>query len=185
MKIHHPKFLSSPWFHLTSVIFAGTIVFLTSRAIAQNAVLRSMFSCQAQGFSGIVPTIKVWYQQGTNLSFLPAGEIIKKVWLNDPSQVIIDFDGEVCQQFGQGGNANSNDCKSSGANVIQLRRISKIKIPGIPHTSNSLLTVITEGQGKTKLYTFRIIYDDGIPDYHTLAIYPDPPSATNPPCVRK
>jgi len=179
------KILSSPHFLPLAFFFLSAgILLLGGRALAQNAVLRSMFSCQAQGLSGIMPTLKVTYQQGTNLSFLPAGETIKKVWLNDPSQVTIDFDGPVCMQFGQQSNLNSGDCKNSAANVIQLRRIPKLKIPGIPNTNKTLLTVITEAQGKSKLYTFQVLYTNSDPGYHTLAIYADPPSATEAPCVK-
>ncbi|MBW4615265.1 MAG: hypothetical protein KME21_18710 [Desmonostoc vinosum HA7617-LM4] len=170
---------------IASVIFSAAVLFFVGRAVANNAVLRSMFSCNAQGLGGVVPTLKVWYQQGTNLSFIQAGEIIKKVWLNDPSQVTIDFDGPVCMQFGQDRNTNAGDCKNSAANVIQLRRIPKLKIPGLPPTNNTLLTVVTDKQGQTKLYTFRVLYANDSPDYHTLAIYPDPPSAKQPSCVRE
>jgi len=160
------------------------MLLLAGRAVANNAVLRSMFSCQAQGLGGAIPTINVSYQQGTNLSFIQAGEVIKKVWLNDPSQVTIDFDGPVCMQFGQDRDTNVGDCQKSAANVMQLRRIPKLKIPGLPNTSNTLLTVVTEGQGKTKLYTFRVLYGKDNPGYHTLAIFSDPPSAKEAPCVR-
>jgi hypothetical protein len=168
---------------IASLIFSVTMFFLVGRAVANNAVLRSLFSCQAQGLGGVIPTLNVSYQQGTNLSFIPSGEVIKKVWLNDPSQVTIDFDGPVCTQFGSKPNTNTGDCKNSAANVIQLRRIPKLNIPGLPTTSNTLLTVVTEGQGKNKLYTFRVIYETDSPDYHTLAIYPDPPSAKQPSCA--
>jgi hypothetical protein len=167
---------------LASVSFVAGILLLAGRAVAENAVLRSIFSCQAQGLSGVVPSIKIWYQQGTNLSFLPSGEKIKKVWLNDPSQVTVDFDGPMCMQLGQGG--STGDCKNSSANVIQLRRIQKLAIPGAPNAENTLLTVITEGQAKTKLYTFRILYGNGNPEYHTLAVFPDTPSTSVAPCVR-
>ncbi|BAY24369.1 hypothetical protein NIES2100_41640 [Calothrix sp. NIES-2100] len=166
---------------LASLGFVAAIL-LAGRAVAENAVLRSIFSCQAQGLSGVVPTIKVWYQQGTNLSFIPAGEKIKKVWLNDPSQVTIDFDGPMCMQFGQGG--NTGDCQNSSANVMQLRRIKKLPIPGLPYTNNTLLTVITEGSEKTKLYTFRVLYGDDSPEYHTLAVFPDTSTTTDSPCAR-
>ncbi|MBE9200479.1 MULTISPECIES: hypothetical protein [unclassified Nodularia (in: cyanobacteria)] len=168
---------------LTSLIFSASILLFTGRALANNAVLRSMFSCHAQGLGGVVPTIKISYQQGTNLSFLPAGETIKKVWLNDPSQVTMDFDGPMCMQFGAERNLSSGDCAKSSANVIQLRRIERLNISGLPKTDNTLLTVITEEQGKSKLYTFRILYEDAAPDYHTLAIYPDP-VAGEAACVR-
>ncbi|MDZ8185244.1 MAG: hypothetical protein RMX96_10370 [Nostoc sp. ChiSLP02] len=170
---------------IASLIFSVTMLLLVGRAVANNAVLRSLFSCQAQGLSGVIPTIDISYQQGTNLSFIPAGEVIKKVWLNDPSQVTIDFDGPVCMQFGSEPNTSTGDCKNSAANVIQLRRIPKLKIPGLPKTENTLLTVVTEAQGTNKLYTFRVIYGNEAPDYHTLAIYPDPPSGEQPSCVRK
>ncbi|MCF4970362.1 MULTISPECIES: hypothetical protein [Nostocales] len=166
--------------HGVSLIFTAAILLLAGRAAANNAVLRSIFSCQAQGLGGVVPTITVWYQQGTNLSFIPAGETIRKVWLNDPSEVTLDFDGSMCMQFGQ---ENSGDCKNSGANVIQLRRIPKLNIPGLPKTNNTLLTVITEAQGQPKLYTFRVLYGDDAPEYHTLAVYADPPPAGQS-CVR-
>jgi hypothetical protein len=176
---------SSRFFTLASFIFAAAMLLLGDRVLA-NAVLRSMFSCQAQGLGGVLPTLPVSYQQGINLSFIPSGEVIKKVWLNDPSQVTMDFDGPMCMQFGAQQNMNTGDCKNSAANVIQLRRIQKLKIPGLPNTDNTLLTVITEGQGKTKLYTFRLLYEKAAPEYHTLAIYADPPSSGDKPsCVRQ
>ncbi|MFN6568363.1 hypothetical protein [Dendronalium sp. ChiSLP03b] len=176
---------SSHLLPLASLIFTAAILLLGDRVLA-NAVLRSMFSCQAQGLGGVVPTLPVSYQQGTNLSFIPSGEVIKKVWLNDPSQVTMDFDGPMCMQFGPEQNMNTGDCKNSAANVIQLRRIQKLKIPGLPNMENTLLTVITEGQGKTKLYTFKLLYQKAAPEYHTLAIYADPPSAGDKPsCVRE
>ena len=163
-------------------MFSSAMLLIASRVLANNAVFQSLFSCQAQGLGGVIPVIKVWYQQGTNLSFIPTGERIKKVWLNDPSQVTIDFDGPMCVQLGQGNRTTLGNCQNSGANVIHLRRIKKIDIPGLPEVSNTLLTVITQREGQTKLYTFRILYED-IPKYHTLAIYPDPPSASTEPCA--
>ncbi|RAM51748.1 MAG: hypothetical protein C6Y22_10015 [Hapalosiphonaceae cyanobacterium JJU2] len=176
---------NSYFFNLASLIFSTAIIMVAGRALANNAVLRSMFSCQAQGLGGATPTVKVWFQQGTNLSFIPSGETIKKVWLNDPSQVTMDFDGPMCMQFGPDRNNNAGDCKNSAAHVIQLRRIKKINIPGLPSADKTLLTVVTEESGKNKLYTFEIVYDTGAPQYHTLAIYPDPPTASSTPaCVR-
>ncbi len=185
---HNPYFLP-----LVSLVFSAAMLLLASRVLANNAVLRSIFSCQAQGLGGAIPTITVWYQQGTNLSFIPAGEIIKKVWLDDPSQVTLDFDGPVCLQFGQqssntGSSSAANtggDCENSAANVIHLRRIQKLAIPGLPSTDTTLLTVVTEGQSKKKVYTFQVIYGRGTPDYNTLAVFSDPTSTTSEtPCVR-
>ena len=176
-KPHNFYFLS-----FSSIIFSSAMLLLASRALADHAVLRSLFSCQAQGLGGVIPIIKVWYQQGTNLSFIPTGEKIKKVWLNDPSQVTIDFDGPMCVQLGQGNRVTLGDCQNSGANVIHLRRIKELDIPGLPRVGNTLLTVITQRLGQTKLYTFRILYGE-VPEYHTLAIYPDPANASTAPCA--
>lgn len=166
-----------------TVAFSVTSIFMVSIVSANNAVLRSIFSCQAQGLGGAIPSIKVWYQQGTNLSFIPAGETIKKVWLDDPSQVILDFDGPMCVQFGEQ-SANTADCENSAASVIHLRRIQKLDIPGLPHTDNTLLTVITEANEKKRLYTFRVLYQEGSPEYNTLAVFADPPNFGETPCVR-
>ncbi|MBE9214374.1 hypothetical protein IQ247_17150 [Plectonema cf. radiosum LEGE 06105] len=168
---------------LGSLMFSATSILIASAVLANNAVLRSIFSCQAQGLGGAIPSIKVWYQQGTNLSFIPAEETIKKVWLDDPSQVTLDFDGPMCVQFGEE-NANTADCENSAASVIHLRRIEKLDIPGLPNTDNTLLTVITETNSKKRLYTFRVIYQEGSPEYNTLAVFADPPNFGETPCVR-
>ncbi|MDF5713311.1 MAG: hypothetical protein PUP93_05345 [Rhizonema sp. NSF051] len=173
----------NPYFlFLGSLFFSAAMLLLADKALANNAVLRSIFSCQAQGLGGAIPNLTVWYQQGTNLSFIPTGETIKKVWLDDPSQVTLDFDGPVCTQFGQQA-ANSGDCENSAANIIHLRRIKRLAIPGLPDTDSTLLTVVTEGQGRRKLYTFQVTYSRDTPDYNTLAVYADPPSISETPCV--
>ncbi|MEM7556142.1 MAG: hypothetical protein AAF378_18980 [Cyanobacteria bacterium P01_A01_bin.84] len=172
------------------LITTSTALLFTQHSLANNAVLRSMFSCQAQGLGGVTPTINIWYNHGTNLSFIPAGEVIKKVWIDDPTQVTLDFDGPMCIHFGKEGNNSSSkvgDCEKSAANVIHLKRIEPIEIPGLPAANRTatLLTVVTEGKGyKKRLYTFRVVYEDGMPEYNTLAIFADPPSTNENPCVR-
>lgn len=177
--------VKNPYFlPLTSIFLLTAIFCISDRAFANNAVLRSIFSCQAQGLGGAIPTVKIWYQNGTNLSFIPAGETIKKVWLDDPSQVTLDFDGPMCVNFG---GQEGGDCENSAASVIHMRRIEKLDIPGLPPQNNeskTLLTVVTEGAGRRKLYTFRVIYGEGMPEYNTMAVFSDPPSSTENPCVR-
>jgi hypothetical protein len=168
---------------LFSFVVSGAALLIAERAIANNAVLRSIFSCQAQGLGGSVPAVTVWYERGTNLSFINTGETIKKVWLDDPRQVVLDFDGPMCLQFGQE-NGETGDCENSAATVIHMRRIQKIKIPGIPDTDSTLLTVVTEKQGQRKLYTFTVNYGEGSPEYKTLAVFPDPAGSGPMPCVR-
>lgn len=178
------KIPQNPYFlPLVSLFFSAAILLLANRVLANNAVLRSIFSCQAQGLGGAIPEVTVWYKQGTNLSFLPTGETIRKVWLDDPSQVTLDFDGPMCVQFGQQ-SSGTGDCDNSAADVIHLRRIKKLNIPGLPYKDSTLLTVVTDSQGRRKLYTFRIVYSQGEPVYNTLAVFPDIPSSGVTPCVR-
>jgi hypothetical protein len=177
--LFHNKIIRNPYFlPLVSLFFSAATLLLADRVLANNAVLRSIFACQAQGLGGAIPEITVWYDQGTNLSFLPTGETIKKTWLDDPSQVTLDFDGPMCVQFGQQA-SNTGDCENSAADVIHLRRIQKLPIPDLPNRDSTLLTVVTEGQGRRNLYTFRVIYSNGKPEYNTLTVYPGQPSSSS------
>lgn len=90
----------------------------------------------------------------------------------------------MCVQFGKE-SAETRDCENSAASVIHLRRIKKLDIPGLPDTDNTLLTVITEGNGKKRLYAFRVLYQEDSPEYKTLAVYEDLPNSGENPCVRE
>ena len=161
---------------LTSCLLsASTVVVPTSFARADSPVqtsVQKLNSSHAQGLTGILPTLTVWSGAGTNLNFIPTGEIVKKVWLDDPSQIVLDFDGPMCIM---GSNGTQNNCSDSAATVIHLRRIPKLKFPNLPRTATTLLSVVTTTpSGERKLYQFRIAYGTGNPQYHTIAIYPDP-----------
>ncbi|MEA5512397.1 hypothetical protein VB715_21745 [Crocosphaera sp. UHCC 0190] len=88
---------------------------------------------------------------GVSINFAPSGETIQKVWLDNPSFVVIDADGCLSGLPSSGGN-----CQQSNASLIYLRRINDLPIPGLPKTHQSLLTVVTKGNGGTNLYLFRI-----------------------------
>lgn len=111
-------------------------------------------------------TITVWLGHGLNLDFSPTGEIIRKVWLDDPSKMIVDFDGNIA---------------GGGAKIIHLRRINPVNIPQLPTTASTLLTVVTEGVGgSTNLYSFKVTYGNGAPEYTTVRISGVTPVASNP-----
>lgn len=161
---------------LTSCLLsASTVVVPTSFARADSPVqssVQKLNSRHAQGLTGILPTLTVWSGAGTNLNFIPTGEIVKKVWLDDPSQITLDFDGPMCIM---GSNGTQKDCSSSAATVIHLRRIHQLKFANLPRTATTLLSVVTTTpSGERKLYQFRVAYGTGSPQYHTIAIYPDP-----------
>lgn len=167
-------------FLISCLLSASAVVLSSHKARADSLVQTSMqsppverlSSSHAQGLTGILPTLTVWSGAGTNLNFIPTGEIVKKVWLDDPSQITLDFDGPMCIM---GSNGTQNNCSSSAATVIHLRRIHQLKFPNLPRTATTLLSVVTTTPpGERKLYQFRVAYGTGNPQYHTIAIYPDP-----------
>ncbi|MFB2834229.1 hypothetical protein [Floridanema evergladense] len=101
---------------------------------------------------------------GLNISFIPTGETVEKVWLDDPSWVTVDVDG--CLP----GLTNSN-CDRPGANVLHLRRIKPLNFPGLSRSpsGSSLLTVITRNSSGRRLYLFRIAKVSEI-EYHTVEV---------------
>ncbi len=109
-------------------------------------------------------TLLVWIGSGTNLSFIPTGETIQRVWLDDPSRITLDFDAPLCQ----GGDGRS--CGKASTSVIHLRRIRPLNWAGLPQASSTLLTVITEGSAGRQIYQFRVAYGSGTPQYSTLEV---------------
>ncbi len=87
---------------------------------------------------------------GVTLSFLPSEQVITKAWLDNPNFVTIDGDG--CLQ----GLRGSVNCDGPGAKVLHLKRINDLKIPGLPVTNSSLLTVVTTGPDGGGIYLYRI-----------------------------
>ena len=103
-----------------------------------------------------------------NVNFIPTGKVVKKVWLDDPSRIVIDADGSLCIQ------SDGSGCTDGGASVIHLRRINKIHFPHLPQTPTTLLSVVTENpQGQRRLYQFRVTYGTGAPKETTISVNPD------------
>lgn len=93
--------------------------------------------------------VNLAYSNGVTLSWLQTNSIIKKIWLDNPTFAVMDFDGCV---------AGFNGCSESNAQIIHLKRIEDLKLKGIPAASKTLLTVISENnQGKRELHFFEIV----------------------------
>jgi hypothetical protein len=152
------------------VLLAASVVLPFAVPTALRAQVDSTFSSRAQGLNGPLPTIKVWSGSGVNLSFIPTGETIVKVWLDDPSKVTLDFDSPLC-----GSGSGQGNCKGgSGATVVHLRQIYGIKFPNLPQTKATLLSVITQDSGgQRKLNQFRVVMASGAPKYAAFLVYPD------------
>lgn len=158
---------------LTSCCLCASLVNLPPNPAQAGSPIQKLSSSQAQGLNGVLPTITVWAGAGANLNFVPTSEIVKKVWLDDPSQITLDFDGSMCMDVSD---RSSKSCENS-ATVIHLRRIHPINFPDLPQTGSTLLSVVTQiPGGERKLYQFRIVYGKGNPEYHAVAIYPDSPA---------
>ena len=112
---------------------------------------------------------------GVSLSFFETGETIKRVWLDDPSSVLLDVDG--CLE------GLSKGCTNSGAGLIHLKQVEPVRIRGIPvAVDGTLLTVVTEAPGgKRKTYNFKVVVSHGTPSYSTVQIIPDATKSEAPP----
>ncbi|BAY41245.1 hypothetical protein NIES2111_56410 (plasmid) [Nostoc sp. NIES-2111] len=137
-------------------------------------VVRTIKQQEASGTTAKLQTINVWNGHGVAISFYETGETIKKIWLDDPSQILIDTDGCL-----EGLDLN---CPNPGAGLIHLRRIKRVNIPGLPQTLTTLLTVVTQSSsGERKTYSFRLAISNGTPKYSQVVITSADPTVAQKP----
>ncbi|MBC6435723.1 hypothetical protein FM036_41145 [Nostoc sp. HG1] len=145
------------------IVSAMAVICFNPISAIAAPVVRAIKQTQASGEAAALQTIDVWNGHGVSISFYEVRETIKRVWLDDPSQILIDTDG--CLE-----NIDQN-CKNSSAGLIHLRRIKKVNVPGLPQTPSTLLTVITQtSSGERKVYSFRLTTSDGNPKYSQVVI---------------
>jgi hypothetical protein len=141
--------------------------------VAQAEPGQSIFASRAEGKNGKpLATITLWPGYSTNLNLIPTGEVIKKAWSDDPSQVAIDFDGCLPRRDESQGAQAGDRCSTT---VIHLRPITGGTPlgPTSPENGSPLLILIAEGSQGKKLYQFRVEMGKGAPQYDTLTVYPD------------
>lgn len=145
----------------------ASFFWLSYPAFAQAT--RSIPASYARGEHQIVP-IALYRGSGVTLNFRPTGETIRRVWLDDPSQLTVDFDDSNCLVAGSA----QGECAAS---VIHLRRIHPLNFPHLPSTAATTLTVLTDQDE----YKFQLTFpNSGIPSYYTLEIQPDRSNLTSP-----
>ena len=115
--------------------------------LAAQLALVIVGSIPAQAQTKQNSLIEIYPGHGTTINFRSTGETIHKVWLDDPSQVTLDFDDANCLEGGE-------DQVPCAAKVIHLRRIQRLSFPNLPATNATTLTVVTD----RNLYTFRLTY---------------------------
>lgn len=147
---------------------AIAITCLTPVATLAAPVVRTIKQTQASGTTATLQTINIWSGHGVVISFYEVKETVKRVWLDDPSQILLDTDG-CLERLDQ-------NCQSPGAGLIHLKRISKVNLTGLPQTPTTLLTIITQTPGgDRKVYSFRVAVSNGRPKYNQVVITPDVP----------
>ncbi|UFP97136.1 hypothetical protein [Gloeobacter morelensis] len=146
---------------------------------------RGMFASTADGLKGNPPpVIKVWPGASLDLDFLPTGEIIRKIWLDDESRIAIEDDSclvESAVSSGQQG-GQSDDC---GARVLHLRQVKRSKNSALTYGPYGYLTLINETpRGTFKRYRFQIVAVGPVrdrsgrwlapkPEYTSVTVHPD------------
>ncbi|PSB02769.1 hypothetical protein [Merismopedia glauca] len=105
----------------------------------------------ARGSNGKPFLLRVSRGFGLNVSFLETGEVITKAWLDDPSRIVFSVEGNLCP--------TGQNCTSKVSQIIHLKQINPIDFPQIPSSADksTLLTVITQKQGKKRIYSFRVV----------------------------
>ena len=112
-----------------------------------------------------IPLIKLSPGYGVNISFIPTGEKVEKVWLDNPAIASLDVDGCL--------SGLGKECESgNGATVLHLRQIKPLDFKQLPSSNSSLLTVVARGEDKRRVYLFRVAMGDTTPEFHTIEITP-------------
>jgi hypothetical protein len=157
------------------LLLAIGLSLLPAKTYAQSTV-RTIKQSQVSGSTAKLQKIKVWNGSGVSISFYEVKEMVKRVWIDDPSQVLIDTDG--CLE------GIDQNCQNSSAALLHLRRIKKLPVPGLPQTSATLLTVITQtASGSRKVYHFQVTPSNSRPEYSQVSIISDQPSRVTRPLL--
>ncbi|MBD2254739.1 hypothetical protein [Nostoc parmelioides] len=157
---------------MKKLLICSAIAFVLCQPLAAVAtpVVRRVRQSLASGTNAKLQTINVWNGHGVNISFYGVGETIQRVWIDDPSQILIDTDG--CLK------GVDSECEQPGAGLIHLRRIKKLSIRGLPTVATTHLTIITQtATGERKSYHFKLAPSNGKPQYSQIAIINDEPAA--------
>ncbi|NJR18999.1 MAG: hypothetical protein HC785_27040 [Calothrix sp. CSU_2_0] len=147
-------FVSLPLFNL-SIVNAAEI---------RNGVKQISPDIATGNSSQEIPQIELSPGYGVNISFIKSGEIVEKVWLDNPAIASLDVDGCLSGLL--------QECELSGATVIHLRKINRLELWQLPRTNTSLLTVITRGKSGRKVYLFRVTTGKQVSNHHTIEIIP-------------
>lgn len=89
--------LKVKYFSLTKSVLFGLLVLSQSQVLASSGA-RIVYSQDAQGVNSVGIELKVWQGYGVTINFIPTGEVIKQVWIGDPSRISFTSNGNLCQK---------------------------------------------------------------------------------------
>jgi hypothetical protein len=131
------------------------------RLIAAAGISMGIFGIAAGVNAAELTPIALYSGHGTTLNFRAVNEKVQRVWLDDPSQVTVDFDDVNCRSQDQ----------PCAAQVIHLRRIKRLKFDDLPTTSSTSLTVVTD----KGIHQFQLSFPvSGKPKSTIVNVVPDP-----------
>lgn len=182
MVIQSPRvwpFLVSKLLWVSGSLLTVHLALLPCSAQAETAAVYRVSSETAEGTTQTTLQRLILGTQGLNLSFLKLNETVQKVWLDNPSRVVIDFDG-CLSGGGLGGSPSGGSTGCNGASLIRLRQLPQaIDFPKglFADGSTTQLTVITTSGSGRKVYQFQLVLAGGQPPYSLVEIIPSPPPA--------
>jgi hypothetical protein len=148
-----------------------TLWLLPIPTLATPLVRKQISISQAIGSNGVNAVISVSPAQAIAISFIRTGEVVRKVWLGNPSKIVMDYDTPLCKDA-----AKDTNC---GATVIYLRQLAQplnidMNLPASASGDLTSLTVVTTGSGGSRnLYQFQLVLGEFTSPYSVLEIVPD------------
>ncbi|MCC5633538.1 hypothetical protein LC613_39455 [Nostoc sphaeroides CHAB 2801] len=145
-----------------SLALAATLLLINSHQVLAGSV-RTVYS---QDVDSNLLELKICQGYGLTINLMSTGEVIKQVWIGDPSRFAFTSNGNLCPKRG-----NEPDCAVGKATVLFLRQINPIKFPALTYSKDgsTQITVLTN----QKQYQFKLTPATGEPSYTSLVIKPD------------
>lgn len=126
-------------------------VFLTTVPAVAGKDILQIFKRADRGRLNQVQTVNIPLApaHGVSISFLNAGQKVKKAWLSNISFVTLSSDGCLT--------GLNLKCSEEGASILYLNRIKDLNIPNTFPTDVTNLTVVTSGNNGGGIYIFKIV----------------------------
>lgn len=144
-----------------TLALAATLLLINSVQVLAGSA-RTVYS---QDVDSNFLELKICQGYGLTINLMSTGEVIKQVWIGDPSRFAFTSNGGLCPK-----QSDDSECAGGKATVIFLRQIDPIKFPVTSSSNGSTqITLLTN----EKQYQFKIVPASGNPAYTSLVIKSD------------